>query len=64
MLGFKQEESAPFKGEPARTTLTQPPVGYQTPSQKFPYGINPSSKQATPANVMDRGVADDQGKVH
>lgn len=64
LLGNKQEESAPFKGEPPRTSLTQPPNGYQTPSQKFPYGINPSSKPAAPANVSDRGVADDQGKVH
>jgi len=64
LLGNKQEEAAPFKGEPPRTSLTQPPTGYQTPSQKFPYGINPTPKPATPANVTDRGVADDQGKVH
>jgi hypothetical protein len=32
-------ESAPFKGEPTRDSLTQPPVGYQTPSPNYAYGI-------------------------
>ena len=32
-------ESAPFVHEPARVNLTQPPVGYQTPSPNYPYGI-------------------------
>jgi hypothetical protein len=34
-------ESAPFKGEPTRESLTQPPVGYQTPSPNFAYGTGP-----------------------
>jgi hypothetical protein len=34
-------ESAPFKGEPTRDSLTQPPVGYQTPSPNFAYGTGP-----------------------
>lgn len=31
--------SARFTGEPKRTTLTDPPVGYQTPSPDQPYGV-------------------------
>jgi len=44
VLGFfkgNKTESAEFKGEPSRETLTQPPVGYQTPSSKFMYGTGP-----------------------
>lgn len=33
------EESAKFTGEPARTTLTEPPPGYQVPSPDQPYGL-------------------------
>jgi hypothetical protein len=33
------EEVAPFTGEPARTTLIEPPRGYQTPSPAQPYGV-------------------------
>jgi hypothetical protein len=43
-LDYNKSEAAPFTGEPARTTLTQPPVGYQTPSPNFPYGISPEQK--------------------
>jgi hypothetical protein len=49
-LGFKgfgnifsssdKPESAPFPGEPARESLTQPPTGYQTPSPAYAYGLN------------------------
>jgi hypothetical protein len=31
-------ETAEFKGEPTRESLTQPPAGYQTPSPNFVYG--------------------------
>jgi hypothetical protein len=31
MFGGNKAETAPFKGEPPRDSLTQPPVGYQTP---------------------------------
>jgi len=36
-----KSESAPFKGEPSRETLTMPPPGYQTPSPNFAYGTGP-----------------------
>jgi hypothetical protein len=34
------KESATFLHEPSRTTLTDPPAGYRTPSPSQPYGIN------------------------
>jgi hypothetical protein len=39
MFGSKKEEQAKFTGEPPRTSLTEPPVGYQTPSPDQPYGL-------------------------
>ncbi len=38
MFQGNKTESAPFKGEPTRDTLTMPPPGYQTPSPNFAYG--------------------------
>lgn len=64
LLGYKQEEQAPFNGEPPRNNLTQPPTGYQTPSVQYPYGINPNNKQVAPPSILERGAMDDQGKVH
>jgi hypothetical protein len=34
-------EEAPFKEEPERSSLTQPPAGYQTPSPNYAYGTGP-----------------------
>ena len=42
----KKEDNARFTGEPPRTSLTQPPQGYQTPSPDQPYGLG--SKSAAP----------------
>ena len=39
-------ESAPFKGEPTRESLTEPPPGYQTPSPNFAYGTGPQKPLA------------------
>jgi hypothetical protein len=36
--GSSKTETADFKGEPSRESLTQPPPGYQTPSPNFAYG--------------------------
>jgi len=41
MFGGNKAEVAPFKGEPTRESLTQPPAGYQTPSPNFAYGTGP-----------------------
>jgi hypothetical protein len=41
LFGGNKPETAPFKGEPTRESLTQPPAGYQTPSGNFAYGTGP-----------------------
>jgi hypothetical protein len=41
LFGGNKSETAPFKGEPTRDSLTQPPSGYQTPSPNFAYGTGP-----------------------
>lgn len=50
MFGSKKEESKKFTGEPPRASLTDPPVGYQTPSPDQPYG---STKAAAPKPTND-----------
>ena len=52
IFGGNKSETAPFKGEPTRDSLTQPPVGYQTPSPNFAYGTGPKeslNKEYNPA---------------
>ena len=52
MFGGNKTETAPFKGEPTRDSLTMPPPGYQTPSPNFAYGTGPKeslNKEYNPA---------------
>jgi hypothetical protein len=52
LFGGSKTETAPFKGEPTRDSLTQPPSGYQTPSPNFAYGTGPKeslNKEYNPA---------------
>lgn len=52
LFGGNKSETAPFKGEPTRETLTMPPPGYQTPSPSFAYGTGPKeslNKEYNPA---------------
>jgi hypothetical protein len=52
LFGGNKVETAPFKGEPSRESLTQPPVGYQTPSPNYAYGTGPKesmNKEYNPA---------------
>jgi hypothetical protein len=52
VFGGNKAETAPFKGEPTRDSLTQPPAGYQTPSPNFAYGTGPKeslNKEYNPA---------------
>jgi hypothetical protein len=52
LFGGSKTETAPFKGEPTRESLTQPPPGYQTPSPGFAYGTGPKeslNKEYNPA---------------
>ena len=46
MFHGKQEETATFKEEPPREALTQPPVGYQTPSPNYAYGAGGDAKKS------------------
>jgi len=48
----RDAETATFVREPSRTTLTDPPVGYRTPSSAQPYGIDGKSEKpkAEPAD--------------
>lgn len=55
---WNKEEYATFTGEPARTSLTDPPPGYQTPSPDQPYGIGPDQKKYKVPTVADRATVD------
>lgn len=52
LFGGNKSETATFKGEPTRESLTQPPAGYQTPSSNYAYGTGPKeslNKEYNPA---------------
>lgn len=52
LFGGSKTETATFKEEPTRESLTQPPPGYQTPSPNFAYGTGPKeslNKEYNPA---------------
>jgi hypothetical protein len=53
-FGSKKEENTAFTGEPARSTLTQPPAGYQTPSANQPYGLGPNKGNNKPITQEER----------
>jgi len=40
-----KEETTKFTGEPPRALLTDPPVGYQTPSPDQPYGVGKTAEK-------------------
>ena len=42
---MKKEQYTTFTGEPARTSLTEPPPGYLTPSPDQPYGVGRGKTQ-------------------
>jgi hypothetical protein len=52
LFGGNKAETAPFKGEPTRDSLTQPPAGYQTPSPNFAYGTGPKESLNKPYNPV------------
>jgi len=56
MFGSNKGEVAEFKGEPTRESLTQPPVGYQTPASGYAYGTGPKEVMLNPAerNIMSQ----------
>ncbi|RTL48373.1 MAG: hypothetical protein EKK40_17875 [Bradyrhizobiaceae bacterium] len=57
MFGSKEEKTK-FKEEPKREALTQPPVGYQTPSPNYSYGTGGSSAKTPEVYnpITDKGT--------
>ncbi|MBM3530035.1 MAG: hypothetical protein FJX62_18290 [Alphaproteobacteria bacterium] len=53
-IGRPKEEYATFTREPARGSLTEPPVGYRTPSPNQPYGVG--KQQWKPPSEADRHI--------
>jgi hypothetical protein len=53
-FGPGKPESAPFTGEPPRTSMTAPPQGYQTPSPSQPYGLGVQTQVAKPSTLEQR----------
>ncbi|MBI5261182.1 MAG: hypothetical protein HY852_05115 [Bradyrhizobium sp.] len=45
-------ESKEFKGEPPRSSLVEPPPGYQTPSPSYAYGTGPDKSGRTYYDIM------------
>lgn len=57
LFSNKSERPADFTQEPTRTTLTEPPPGYQTPSTAQPYGLGPARREPVkPSTVTERAV--------
>jgi hypothetical protein len=53
-LNPNRSEYATFTGEPTRTSLTDPPPGYLTPSPDQPYGVGPEQRKYKVPTVGDR----------
>jgi hypothetical protein len=51
----KKEQYATFTGEPTRSSLTDPPPGYLTPSPDQPYGVGPDKSKYQVAKPSDHG---------
>lgn len=57
LFSSKVEEEAEFTQESPRSSLTEPPPGYLTPSTAQPYGLGPARAQpAKPSTAEDRAV--------
>jgi hypothetical protein len=51
---FNRNEFGTFTGEPARTSLTDPPPGYLTPSPDQPYGVGQAPTTNKVKSLADR----------
>ena len=57
LMGTHLNETGKFESEPTRSSLTQPPVGYQTPSPSQPYGAGTEKGSGWKIpNLLDRAV--------
>jgi hypothetical protein len=52
----KKDDQEQFAGEPQRRSLTQPPVGYQTPSPNYPYGLSSEKNKKAEKKIWDPAV--------
>jgi hypothetical protein len=52
--GNNQPETATFDAEPPRTSLTDPPAGYRSPSPAEPYGVGVESRRPKAMTEEDR----------
>ena len=52
--GNNKPESATFEAEPPRASLTDPPVGYRSPSPAEPYGVNSAKGAGKAISQEDR----------
>jgi hypothetical protein len=60
LMGTHLKEQGKFEREPARNALTQPPVGYQTPSPNYPYAAGTDSWTGWKIpTILDRPVGQD-----
>jgi hypothetical protein len=57
MFGSDKDEAVRFTGEPARTSLTEPPPGYQTPSPDQPYGAGKAAAPKATDYIGTKGEA-------
>jgi hypothetical protein len=55
LFGGTKTEAVPFKAEPTRESLTQPPPGYQTPSANFAYGVGVKTEVPRPLDTNSAG---------
>jgi hypothetical protein len=53
LWGRNNQEYATFTAEPPRSSLTEPPAGYRTPSPAQPYGVGPEKWLPGAINPMD-----------
>jgi hypothetical protein len=54
----KEEEAAQFTREPPRSSLTEPPAGYQTPSPNQPYRAKSERWVPTIPSFFDKGTSE------
>jgi hypothetical protein len=54
VVGPQKPETAPFTGEPPRTSMTDPPPGYQVPSPNQPYGVGVTWEKAKAPTLESR----------
>ena len=47
-------QTATFEAEPPRASLTDPPIGYRSPSPAQPYGVTKDSTRSKAMSVEDR----------